>query len=226
MCGRMSFTVTAKQINQLFNQCFITPNEWLVNYNISPTQQGVVITNQQPNYLQTMEWGLIPNWASSALNKGNLINARAETLLEKPSFKMPINKRRCIVIADSFYEWKKIGKNKVPYRIFPTNGALLLMAGIWDSIFVQGTEKQTFSIITTTANQEMTSIHHRMPLLFTSPSMAAHWLQDLPIHEIMKMTIPSPNNILNMYRVTEKLNSAQYNSPNAHIPLPDIPTLF
>ncbi len=107
--------------------------ELIHNYNIAPTQQAYVISNRAPGALQLFQWGLIPSWSKDPKMGGKLINARAETVMDKPSFRTSIRQRRCLVLADSFYEWKKEGKEKTPFRIFPRNGELLVMGGIWDT---------------------------------------------------------------------------------------------
>ena len=129
MCGRYSFSVSAERIKQQFPE-LETGENLRLSYNIAPTQHAYVIANNDPKKLQYLTWGLIPHWSRDGKNSGKLINARREGISGKPSFRIPIRSRRCIVLADSFYEWRKIGKNKVPYRIFLKNGALLEMAGV------------------------------------------------------------------------------------------------
>ena len=132
MCGRYSFAPKPKQREALEDMLDL-PEALQLSFNLAPTQPAYVIANDQPDTLQRMEWGLVPHWSKDGKNSGALINARAESLLEKPSFREAFRTRRCLVPADSFYEWKTLpGRQKAPYRIHSTDGQLLFMAGIWD----------------------------------------------------------------------------------------------
>ncbi len=213
MCGRYSFAPTPKQQAELPRP--VSPTAAIVSarYNIAPTQRACVITDRQPATVQTMEWGLVPHWSKDGKNSGALINARAESLTEKPSFREAFQTRRCLVPADSFYEWKTLpGRQKAPYRIHATDGQLLFMAGIWDVWTQNGEEKTTFSIITTTPNREMSDIHNRMPVLLTTAEARERWLSE-PDEALLH---PAPDHYLTMYRVTAKLNATTYDAPAAH----------
>jgi putative SOS response-associated peptidase YedK len=148
MCGRYSFAPKPKQLDTQMRDVQ-RPVELHISYNIAPTHQAYVIANDAPGTLQTMEWGLVPYWSADGKNTGRLINARAEGIEEKPSFREPLRSRRCLVPADSFYEWRtEPGGRKTPYRILPENDDLLFMAGIWDEWRHGDAHKRTFSIIT------------------------------------------------------------------------------
>ena len=212
MCGRYSFAPTPKQQAEL---PLPAPGSAILSarYNIAPTQRACVITHRQPATVQIMEWGLVPHWSKDGKNSGALINARAESLLEKPSFREAFRTRRCLVPADSFYEWKTLpGRQKAPYRIHSTDGQLLFMAGIWDIWQHNGEEKTTFSIVTTAPNREMSEIHNRMPLLLTTAEARERWLAE-PDEALLQ---PAPDHLLTMYRVTAKLNATTYDAPAAH----------
>jgi putative SOS response-associated peptidase YedK len=212
MCGRYSFAPTPKQQAEL---PLPVPGSAILSarYNIAPTQRACVITHRGAAAVQTMEWGLVPHWSKDGKNSGALINARAESLLEKPSFRDAFRNRRCLVPADSFYEWKTLpGRQKAPYRIHSTDGQLLFMAGIWDIWQHNGEEKTTFSIVTTAPNREMSEIHNRMPLLLTTAEARERWLAE-PNEVLLQ---PAPDHLLTMYRVTTKLNATTYDAPDAH----------
>ncbi|MEQ1744118.1 MAG: SOS response-associated peptidase [Saprospiraceae bacterium] len=226
MCGRYSFAPKPKQIEAQLRDVQ-RPAELRVSYNIAPTHLAYVVANEASRDLQIMEWGLVPYWNADGKNTGRLINARAEGIAEKPSFRTPVRTRRCLVPADSFYEWRTEPRGrKAPYRIFLGNGDLLFMAGIWDE-WRQGTEqKRTFSIITTAPNREMATLHDRMPALLPSPELQQAWLSDLPIEEALALLRPAPDGVLALYRVSEKLNKPGWNSEELHREVPELLTLF
>lgn len=225
MCGRYSFTATAERVKQLFPE-LETGENLLTSYNIAPTQQAYVIANDQPNKLQYLNWGLVPHWARDGKNSGKLINARKEGIEVKPSFRISIRQRRCVVLADSFYEWRRIGANKVPYRISLENGKLIAMAGIWD-IWQQGNYAiKTFSIITTPPNAEISTIHTRMPVIFENELDRRQWLDNIPLPQVLELLKTPSDGILTRYRVSERLNSVKNNSPDLHQELPELPSLF
>lgn len=225
MCGRFSFTISKERIEQQLGPVEIGSN-LRKNYNIAPTQHAYVITNDSPNRLQYITWGLVPYWSRDGENVGKLINARKEGIASKPSFRLPIRNRRCLVLADSFYEWRNEAGRKVPYRIFPRNGAFLLMAGIWDTWSKGAYTVKSFSIVTTPPNQEMERIHSRMPIFFTESTQQSAWLSDLSLKEVLEMLQTPPDETLRIYRVSEKVNSIKNNSEELHRQVPDPLTLF
>lgn len=197
-----------------------------VSYNIAPTQHAYIITNDSPNRLQYMTWGLIPYWSKDGKASGKMINARKEGIESKPSFRVPIRKKRCLVLADSFYEWRTEGKQKVPYRIFLKNENLILMAGIWDVWYKGDYAVKSFSIITTPPNQEMSSVHNRMPVIFNSPEKWESWLTSEKLEESLNLLQTPEDGILDMYRVSDKVGKVKYNAPDLHKEIPATPTLF
>jgi putative SOS response-associated peptidase YedK len=226
MCGRYSFVPTQKQLEAAFRDV-AGAAQLKVRFNISPTEAAPVLANDQPGVLQTMYWGLLPAWSRDGALSGKMINARAEGIEEKPSFREPIHTRHCLVPADSFYEWRTLpGKRKVPYRILLKNGELMMMAGVWDEWKKGDTVKRTFSIITTTPNREIAALHDRMPVILTTPKAQQRWLSDLPIEETLAMLKPPPDDILHLYRVSEKLNKAGYDGEDLHREVAEDPQLF
>ncbi len=226
MCGRYSFAPKPKQRKDLEDLVEL-PLELQLSFNIAPTQEAYVIASDQPRQLQRMEWGLVPHWSADGKNSGKLINARAEGIAEKPSFREPIHSQRCLVPADSFYEWRKAGKGrKIPYRIFAQNEALLYLAGIWDVWEQGGKVKRTFSIITTTPNHEMSELHDRMPVLLPDAEAQQLWLSPLPLEEVLAMLHPPEDGMLTMYRVSEKLNKPGYEGADLQEKVAEELTLF
>lgn len=225
MCGRFSFSTSKEKIQQQLGDVEIGSN-LRINFNVAPTQHSYVITNESPNRLQYFTWGLIPHWSNDGKNTGKLINARMEGIATKPSFRLPIRKRRCWVLADSFYEWRKEGTQKIPYRILPKNGGLMVMAGIWDVWYKGDYAVKSFSIITCPANKEVAPLHDRMPVMFTTKDERELWLQDMEVENVLELLHTPPDGTLNIYRISEKVNSVKNNSPELHEQVPEPPTLF
>lgn len=225
MCGRFSLATSKEKLQQELS--FIETAETLrVSYNIAPTQHAYVVTNDQPERLQYITWGLVPHWSKNGKNNGRLINARREGIETKPSFRIPIRKRRCLVPADSFYEWRREGTRKIPYRIFLEDAHLLLFAGVWDIWYNKDYGVKTFSIITAPPNEEMSGIHNRMPVFLQSKEQQMAWLHSDDLGETLSLLQTPPDGTLNMYRVSELVNSVGNNSPDLHYEIPEPPTLF
>ncbi len=225
MCGRFSLATSKEKLQQQLP--FVETTETLrVSYNIAPTQHAYVVTDDQPERLQYLTWGLVPHWSNDGKNTGRLINARRESIETKPSFRIPIRKRRCLIPADSFYEWRREGVKKIPYRIFLENGELMLFAGIWDVWYSGDYGLKTFSIITTDANEDVSFIHNRMPVILTDPESQKRWLETDDLDEIANLMQTPPGCPIKMYRVSELVNSVVNNSPELHFEIPEPPTLF
>jgi len=225
MCGRFSFIASEEQIREQLGDIDIGGN-LRTNYNVAPTQHAYVITDDQPTRLQYFTWGLIPYWSKDGKKSGKLINARREGISSKPSFRMPIRKRRCLVLADSFYEWRREGTRKIPYRILLKNDELLLFAGIWDVWYKGDYAVKSFSIITTPPNAEMKPIHNRMPVFFTHEELRQQWLEEEEVERVVGLLQTPEDGSLKMYRVSEKVNSVKNNSPELHRSVEEPPTLF
>lgn len=229
MCGRFSFVINKKKVQQVFPNVRIV-GDLIKRYNIAPTQQAYVITDTKGGDLKMMQWGLVPHWSKDGKNGGMLINARMETIREKPSFRVPILSQRCLVLADSFYEWRTEGGRKKPYRIFLNNNELMIFAGIWD----RWHELDTFSIITTEPNAEMSQLHDRMPVILNYEqgfnegiSECDKWLsKDADIESILQLCQKPHDGLLNMYKVNEKVNSVKNESSDLHNKAPDDLFLF
>ncbi len=226
MCGRFSVASTKDVILENIPIDIIWEDDFEISYNIAPTQKSIIITNQLPYTVHNYNWGLIPSWSKSLKNSGAMINARNETLYEKPAFKNLITTKRCIVPIDSFYEWKKIGKQKIPYRIKLQQQKIMLLAGIFESCKIDGTLVNTFSIITTTPNAEMEIIHNRMPIILNSKHEIMQWLENNDKDSILNLMQTKQDNILEIYRVSEKVNTFANNDASLHDCVLENPTLF
>lgn len=217
MCGRYSFSVQATVLTAQFEGLEIPP-QLEINYNVAPTQQAYVITDDTPGMLQSFRWGLVPFWAKDLKTGSRMINARSETILEKPAFRQAAIKRHCWVLADSFYEWKKENGQKIPYRIFLKNETVMVMAGIWETWFSENAAKPiyTFSVITCPPNEEMIPIHNRMPVILESKELQKSWLEAKDPERIEQILQTPSSGLLDMYSVSTRVNSVRNNGPGLH----------
>lgn len=209
MCGRFSLTHSASAIAKAF-QLTEVPS-LIPHYNIAPSQQVAAIAAGEngEKRLQSMKWGLIPSWAKDLKIGSKLINARSETLGEKPSFRSAFKRRRCLIVADGFYEWCRQGKDKQPYYIHLNNRELFAFAGLWERWQPEGEEAViSCTIVTTEANHLMAAIHHRMPVIL-SPDSYDRWLDaDLTeTSELQSLLTPYPSDRMEAYPVSKVVNS-------------------
>lgn len=218
MCGRYSLSKPIKTLKEHF-QAIAAEMDHNKRYNIAPSQAvPIVIAGEQQSEIQTMRWGLIPSWAKDPALGNRLINARAETAHEKPSFKSSLKKQRCLVPADGFYEWQARDKRKVPQYIRLRTGGLFAFAGLW-SEWDSGTEiLQTFTIITTTANRDLESVHHRMPVILM-PEDYDEWLTVSPKNP-RNLLKPLGEGLLEHYEISTTVNSPKNDSEECFQPLP------
>ena len=210
MCGRYSLTKPIKTLKEHF-QAIALEMDHDKRYNIAPSQSApVVIAGQQGHEIHAMHWGLIPTWAKDPTLSNRLINARAETVHEKPSFKPSLKKRRCLVPADGFYEWQASDNGKIPQYIRLHTGGLFAFAGLW-SEWDSGKEiLQTFTIITTEANRDLKSIHHRMPVIL-SPENYTDWI-DASSNNFLNLLNPLEEGLLSSYEISKAVNSPKNDS--------------
>ena len=177
MCGRFAFYSPSEATAALFGASGSVPVE--PRYNIAPTQYIAAIRNDEDEQreLTMLRWGLIPFWAKDPSIGNRMINARAETVAEKPSFRAAYRKRRCLVLADGFYEWHTEASGKVPYFISQENKEPFAFAGLWENWLDKESDEsiQSTTIITAAANDFMASLHHRMPVILGSAT-ADRWL--------------------------------------------------
>ena len=216
MCGRFQLSVKGKHISERFN-VEVFDEMYSPNYNCAPSQKLPIITNTDPGKLSFFQWGLIPFWAKDPKISFKLINARGETLSKKPAFRSAFEKRRCLIPANGFYEWRK--KDKTPFRIFLKNESLFALAGIWESWKdAQGREINSFSIITTKPNKLMESIHDRMPVILPREYEEA-WLKESNSAQLSKLLIPFESAKMEAYPISKKVNSPKNNSPEIVLPV-------
>lgn len=214
MCGRFSISTPREFLEDYYQSYFREPDKYKPIYNAPPTFDLPVITEDQPNQIEMFRWGLIPSWAKDEAIGNKLINARAETILEKPSFRTSFMKRRCLVLADGFYEWQRSEKHKTPYRIQRKDGKPFAFAGIYDRWqSPKGKEIESFSIITCAANKQMEKIHDRMPVILESRNIAKYLNKNLPDYLVATLLKPYEPKDMTVYKVSEKINSPANNTP-------------
>ncbi len=219
MCGRFSQTQTAQRIAQVFQLSEVP--EVIPSYNIAPTQSVATIVKQpdQPQrQFRWLRWGLVPSWAKDEKIGARLINARAETLAEKPSFRTAYRYRRCLVLADGFYEWQLHQGQKQPFYFHLPNQPLFAFAGLWEQWQGNGEAVESCTIVTTSASDEVRPIHDRMPLIL-EPDRYDEWLNPESHRPNADLLHPVPNNKLEAYPVSPRVNSPAVNDPDCIQPL-------
>lgn len=227
MCGRYSLTTVPEAMRALFG--FENLPNLPPRYNIAPTQDVAVVRfdGEGARQLAMMRWGLIPHWAKDASMASKMINARAETVREKPSFREAVKSRRCLLPADGFYEWRTEAGRKQPFRIGMKGGAAFAFAGLWDRWTVtataaglnEGDEVDTVTIVTTTANEKLAPIHGRMPVILP-PENFDGWLDpanDPPV--ACALLKPYPPDPMAFYRVSTAVNNVRNDDPSCTAPL-------
>lgn len=208
MCGRFTF-IDIEDIRERFKTEAI---DLKPNYNVAPTQNIPVILNHQ---LSMIRWGLIPFWAKDPSIGNKMINARAETVDEKPSFKHSLQRKRCLILADGFYEWKKEGYSKRPHRITLKDKELFGFAGLWDTWkSPAGDIVNSCTIITTRPNELMEGIHDRMPVIL-SRNAEEVWLDQSIVDSgfLKSLLVPYPAELMVAYEVSAFVNSVKNNGP-------------
>lgn len=216
MCGRFQLSVKGKQISERFN-VEVFDDLYKPSFNCAPSQKLPVITNIDSTNLSFFKWGLIPFWAKDPKVGFRNINTRSETIGEKPSFRNAFKKRRCLIPANGFYEWKK-DSNKTPYRIFLKNESLFAMAGIWETWKdAEGKETDTFSIITTSANSKIKEVHHRMPVIL-KPKDEQIWLHEQDEKKLYELLKPLSEEKTDFYPISKLINKPINNSPDIVLP--------
>ncbi len=215
MCGRFALSAKTKQIEKLVpglkSEIEITPR-----YNIAPTQNVLSVLNSNNQEFHLIKWGLIPFWSKDEKIGSKLINARIETLQEKPAFRNPLKSKRCIIFADGFYEWdKNSSSGKIPYFIRLKSNEPFAFAGLWDSWKnSDSTVVNSCTIITTRANDLMQNIHNRMPVILQN-EIIQKWLSNdnFDLKMIEELKEPYSSNKMEMYMVSTIVNSPINDNP-------------
>jgi putative SOS response-associated peptidase YedK len=233
MCGRYSLFTPPDDVEARFGAQFA--ESFAPTYNAAPGQQLPVVTGNDPETIQTFEWGLIPEWADDP--SGGNINARAETVTEKPSFRAAYRQRRCLVLADGFYEWREENGTKQPYRVTLADETPFAMAGLWERYTPTETQtgldqfgaggrpdpepepRETFTIVTTEPNDLVADLHHRMAVILPR-DREQEWLTATP-DQAADLLEPYPAEEIEAYPVSTAVNDPANDSPAVAQPVGD-----
>jgi len=223
MCGRFTLTADLGAIQDALPFMHIPEgitDSYAPRYNIAPSQPIAAISNNGKNSLEFFVWGLIPSWAKDPSIGNRMINARSETLLEKPSFRNAFRRRRCLVLADGFYEWRKDTHGKTPIFIRLASGKPFAFAGLWEFWRApDSSEVLSCTIITTQPNELLASIHNRMPVILPETAYST-WLEagEVDPKPLSELLIPYPSDAMQANPVRPLVNNPRYDSPELIVP--------
>lgn len=224
MCGRFVNKAKPEQIKEEFKVGRINPNIYQPRFNIAPTQMiDAVLEEKNERILTRLKWGLIPSWAKDPDIGNRMINARAESLDEKPSFREAFQSRRCIIPASGFYEWQKTNSGaKQPFYFYLKDKEVFGFAGLWESWIDRqtGEELETCAIITTEANEEVKPVHDRMPVILKA-EYYDEWLsaKEKNADRLQKLLAPYPADEMNSHAVSKSVNIPDTDSAELIKPL-------
>ncbi|MDK8188757.1 SOS response-associated peptidase [Paenibacillus sp. UMB7766-LJ446] len=215
MCGRFTITDPIDAIMDRYYASIADGFEYRPNYNAAPMQNiPTIIGSKDGNRLGSLRWGLVPVWAKDDKIGNKMINARAETLAQKPAFKRLINSKRCIIPTNGFYEWRKEGSSKQPMRILMKNDSIFSLAGLYDTwTDPDGNKLSTCTIITTEPNSLMEDIHNRMPVIL-HPEDEAEWLgrDSEGIKSLLGLLKPYQASEMRAYEVPKEVGNVRNNN--------------
>lgn len=214
MCGRYALVET-DGMQARFNIDGPIP-DLAPRYNVAPTQTLPVVVRNSPNRIAMMRWGLIPSWAKDASGAARMINARAETVAERPAFRSALRSRRCLVPASGFYEWQRAGTRRTPFYIHLTDTPLFAFAGLYESWRdPNGETVMSYTIITTEPNEVVASFHDRMPVILHRED-EDRWLDPAitDVDEVVSLLRPYPAETIAAYPVSTAVNSPAHDTPD------------
>ena len=215
MCGRYFQQRGPASVARYFETVNPLPN-FAASWNRAPTQDAMVVRRHPETglrHLDPLRWGLVPRWAKDASGAAKMINARSESVAEKPAFREAFRKRRCLVTADGFYEWRTDGKSKQPYAVALADGAPMALAGLWEGWRApDGSILRTCTIVTTEANPKLAAMHHRMPVILPREDWPA-WLGEAPAEEaaLLALLRPCPPELVRAWPVSPRVNKVAEN---------------
>ncbi len=216
MCGRVTVQTPAADLAREFALVGVRAAIDRPRYNLAPTQLMPVVPNDGQRMLDAYRWGLIPSWAKDVSIGNKLINARCETVAEKPSFRSALKRRRCLVLVDGWYEWKQSTKPKTPFLFHRKDGRPFALAGLWEEWHAPDTGEvlRTCTLITTGPNALMEPIHDRMPVVLP-PAAQELWLSPEPLESsvLQPLLVPYAEDSLEGYEVARVVNSPTNDVP-------------
>jgi putative SOS response-associated peptidase YedK len=216
MCGRVTIQTPAVELAREFALTGIRAAIDRPRFNLAPTQLMPVVPNDGQRMLDAYRWGLIPSWAKDVSIGNKLINARGETVAEKPSFRSAFKRKRCLLLIDGFYEWKQSTKPKTPFFFHRKDRKPFALAGLWEEWRAPDTGEvvRTCALITTGPNAVMAPLHDRMPVIL-SPGGQELWLRPEPLEpaQLQPLIAPCPDDFLEAYEVARVVNSPANDVP-------------
>jgi len=218
MCGRFAFYSPREAVTRTFGIEF--PAEPEARFNIAPSQYVAAIRGDKTGILEPamLRWGLIPSWAKDMAIGNRTINARAETVHQKPAYRSAFRRRRCVVLADGFYEWRKTDSGKIPHYVTTKSDAPFAMAGLWERWEVDGSLLETCTIITTAANRVIAPLHERMPVILSSDDVN-RWIEpttgsaDESFNKLQALLEPCSDELLHFWAVKRLVNNPAHEGP-------------
>lgn len=226
MCGRFTLTASGQLLMEELGLLSI-PEDYRPRYNVAPGQPILAARDGDEGRKGAMlKWGLVPSWAKDPSIGNKMINARSETVAEKPSFRRAFDRRRCIIPADGFYEWRKDGKRKIPMRFRLRDGRPFAFAGLWEAWRPPGGEGETLftcTILTTAANELVQPVHDRMPVILTQEALDLWLDREVPGDGVASLLRPYPAREMEAYEVSPRVNSVANDDPELIEPLRQAP---
>ncbi|NLE84708.1 MAG: SOS response-associated peptidase [Chloroflexi bacterium] len=229
MCGRFTLAIDSEDLSTQLALGQM-PFDWEKRYNIAPSQDVPTVPSAESRNVVWMRWGLVPFWAKDPSIGYKMINARAETVADKPAYRNSFRNKRCLILADGFYEWRKAGKVSIPYYFQLEGGQPFAFAGLWDDWENNGVSSMpgvpgltTCTLITTDANEDVKPVHPRMPVVLTREIMWGWLEEDDPrfLHSLLK---PLPAGLLSSWQVSRDVNSPS--NEGEYLIKPNQETLF
>ncbi len=225
MCGRFMQERPVSDLAEIFGAEPLV-DEPGARYNIAPTDEAIVVVERDDRRaLRGFRWGLIPHWAADAKIASRTFNARAESVASMPAFRESFQRRRCLVPVDGFYEWRRIGSTRQPYRVFRSDGRPLALAGLWSGWRNPDTDevRRTFTIVTTTPNTVVAELHDRMPVIVPDDAWA-RWLDPRPAEpgELRALLEPSDAVALEIAPASRLVNDVRHDGPELLLPFDEV----
>lgn len=218
MCGRYMLARDAQTLAEEFG--VEAPERLAPRYNIAPTQPTLIVRELDKRRVASLvRWGLVPFWADDISIGNRMINARSETVAEKPAFRAAFRRRRCLVPADGYYEWQTRDGRKQPWFITPADGRCFALAGLWEHWQRDGNELETMSLMTCAANQTLSTIHDRMPVVIAREDYARWLALDTPAVQLQSLLKPAGDQHFVTRAVSTRVNSARHDDADCIAPL-------
>ena len=214
MCGRLTLISSVSDLQLKFGFA-MEPADVRPRYNVAPTQQVLTVVNDGERRGELMRWGLVPSWAKDVKIGNRMINAVSETAATKPAFRSAFRRRRCLVLADGFFEWRKEGKQRIPLYFSQKSGEPMAFAGLWENWKSPDDEWiRSCTILTTAANSFIEPVHNRMPVILSAETVPL-WLDPLTEtpDNLQPLLLPAPSEVLDVREVSSTVNNVRNDNP-------------